>query len=96
MPSIGSNDGQGFAIVAGQRAFDRTSLPVFKLHTIANRKFKHGLMRVYLMKKAQSLDDPVVKIHQLRFAQLVYVNRHLVPAPRKAYQQYLANSLTWG
>jgi hypothetical protein len=60
MPSIGSNDGHGFAIVAGQRAFDLTPLPVFKRHTIADRKFKHGLMRVYLMKKAQSLNDPVI------------------------------------
>src|ERR1700722_12172778 len=60
MPSIGSNDGHRFAIVAGQRAFDLTPLPVFKRHTIADRKFKHGLMRVYLMKKAQSLDDPVM------------------------------------
>ena len=60
MPSIGSNDGYRFAIVAGQRAFDLTPLPVFKRHTIADRKFKHGLMRVYLMKKAQSLDDPVI------------------------------------
>ena len=57
MPSLGSNDGHRFAIVAGQRAFDLTPLPVFKRHTIADRKFKHGLMRVYLMKKAQSLDD---------------------------------------
>ncbi len=60
MPSIGSNDGHRFAIVAGQRAFDLTPSPVFKRHTIADRKFKHGLMRVYLMKKAQSLDDPVI------------------------------------
>jgi hypothetical protein len=52
MPSIGSNDGHRFAIVAGQRAFDLTPLPVFKRHLIADRKFKHGLMRVYLMKKA--------------------------------------------
>ena len=51
-------------------------------------------MRAYLMKKAQSLDDPVVEIHQLRFAQLVYVNRHLVPAPNKASGQNRAHSLT--
>ena len=63
VPSIGSNNGHGFAIVAGQRAFDRMALPVFKRHTFADRKFKHGLMRLDLMEKAQSLDDPVVKIH---------------------------------
>ena len=60
VPSIGSNNGHGFAIVAGQRAFDRMALPVFKRHTFADRKFKHGLMRVHLMEKAQSLDDPVI------------------------------------
>ena len=84
MPSIGSNDGHGFAIVAGQRAFDLTPLPVFKRHPIADRKFKHGLMRVYLMKKAQPLDDPVIEIHQLRLAQRVYVDRHLLLVPRKS------------
>ena len=92
MSSIGSNDAHGFAIVAGQRAFERTPLSVFKFHTIADRKFKHSLMRVYLMKKAQSLDDPVVEIHQLRFAQPVYVNRHFVPAPRKVSAVSIARS----
>jgi hypothetical protein len=31
-----------------------------------------------LMKKAQSLDDPVIEIHQLRLAQRVYVDPHLL------------------
>jgi hypothetical protein len=30
VPSIGSNDGHRFALVVGQRAFDRTPLPIFK------------------------------------------------------------------
>jgi hypothetical protein len=50
VPSISSNDGHRFAIVAGQRALDRTPMPIFERHTIADRKFKHGLMRVDLMK----------------------------------------------
>ena len=92
--SIGANDGHGFAIVAGQRAFEQTPMTILKPHTIADRKFEHGLMRAYLMKKAQSLDDPVVEIHQLRFAQLVNVNRHWVPAPNEASGQNRAHSLT--
>jgi hypothetical protein len=82
MPSIGSDDGHRFAVVTGQRAFDRTPLPVFKHHTIADRKFKHGLMRAHLMKNAQSLDNPVIEIHQLRLAQRVYVDRHWLLAAR--------------
>jgi hypothetical protein len=36
--------------------------------TSAEKNFATKPMRAHLMKNAQSLDDPVVKIHQLRLA----------------------------
>ena len=78
MVAVIGDDRDRLPVVARQHAFDGAVSVRLEGNSISNLEFKHLLVGMHLPEKTKPLDNPVIEVDELRFGQLVNVDRPLL------------------
>lgn len=76
MLPIRGEDGYRFLVVAGDDTLDGASPIGLEGYKLADTKLEHGMVGSCLPNKAQTLNNTIVEVHELFFAQAVDVDGH--------------------
>jgi hypothetical protein len=96
LPPFVGDYGHGISVVAGRHAGDRSFPRRLEDHPFADLERQHVSMGPHLLQEIQTCDDAVVEVHQLGFAQPVYINAHRAPAAESVGGKRLAAGIIPG